>query len=99
MSKRERDERSEDKNEKKLKEDPESVVLQALKEKDLDRERKRSRRRRRRSRSRSRRRSRRRGGRRRKRSRVRRKFSNSVYTNSRSTTPRLLLVIMAVMGV
>ena len=39
MSKREREERSEDKNEKKLKGDPESVVLQALKEKDLDRAR------------------------------------------------------------
>ena len=40
MSKREREERSEDTNEKKLKEDPESVVLRALKEKDLSRARK-----------------------------------------------------------
>ena len=38
--KREREERDEDKNEKKLKEDPESVVLQALRENDLSRARK-----------------------------------------------------------
>ena len=38
--KREREERGEDKNEKKLKEDPESVVLRALRENDLSRARK-----------------------------------------------------------
>lgn len=40
MSKREREERSGDKNEKKLKGDPESLVLRALKENDLSRARK-----------------------------------------------------------
>ena len=38
--KREREERGEDKNEKKLKEDPEGVVLRALRENDLSRARK-----------------------------------------------------------
>ena len=40
MSKREREERSEDKYEKKLKEDPESLILRALKEDDSSRARK-----------------------------------------------------------